>query len=113
VGVAFTQDPLAADRMLSERLGASMETPSPGGFHDHGFHDGGFRNRGFHGRDFRYNRFKRDLAFNPYDYYNDFAYYNYGYSYEYSYYDSGSSYVISRRLHTTSGWRTRPIQVCG
>jgi len=48
----------------------------------------------------------------PYDYYDDYAYDD-PYAYGDSYYDNGSCYVVQRRVHTTHGWRTQPVQVCG
>jgi hypothetical protein len=36
------------------------------------------------------------------------------YTYDDAYYydDDGSCYVVQRRVHTTHGWRLRPVQVC-
>ena len=46
-------------------------------------------------------------GFYAYDYYDP-------YTYDDSYYydDDGSCYVVQRRVHTTHGWRLRPVQVC-
>jgi hypothetical protein len=42
-----------------------------------------------------------------YDYwdYPDYAYNDY--------YDDGGCYIVQRRIHTSYGWRVRPVQVCG
>jgi hypothetical protein len=91
-----------------------------GGFRDGGFHGrgfaGGFHNgrgfhhgdgRGFHDRDFRHRfGFGYGGDYYPYDYYDDYGYND-------TYYDNGSCYVVQRRVHTTHGWRRRPVQVCG
>ena len=58
--------------------------------------------------DFGHHRY----GFYPYSDYYGYAYYPYDY-YDDSYYDNGSCYVVNRRVHTTHGWRTRPVQVCG
>ena len=73
------------------------------GFHGGDF--GGFRDRGFHDRDFGRRRFAFGSGFDAYDYYDP-------YTYDDSYYDDGSCYVVQRRVHTTHGWRLRPVQVC-
>jgi hypothetical protein len=52
-------------------------------------------------------------SFYPYGYYDDYADYDYPYGYDDSYYDNGSCYVVNWRVHTTQGWRMRPVQVCG
>ena len=73
-----------------------------------GFHNGGF-GRGFHGGFGRRFAFGSGLGygFYPYDYYDS-------YSYDpYAYYDDGGCYVQQRRVHTSHGWRTQPVQVCG
>ncbi|WP_426440126.1 hypothetical protein [Bradyrhizobium genosp. P] len=49
----------------------------------------------------------------PHGYHDDYAYYDCPYSYDDSYYDNGSCHVVNRRVHTTHGWRTRPVQVRG
>jgi hypothetical protein len=85
--------------------GGAFHGGMAGGFHGSGFHGGGFHNHGF-GR-----RFAFGGGFYPYDYYDDYAYYPY--DYDDSYYDNGSCYVVQRRVHTTHGWRLRPVQVCG
>ena len=64
----------------------------------HGRFDHGFR----HGR-----RFFVGGAY--YDGYWDYP----DYAYDDSYYDNGSCYVVQRRVHTSYGWRIRPVQVCG
>ena len=50
-------------------------------------------------------------------YYDDDYSDGYGYGYPYASSDSdadnGSCYVVRRRVHTTHGWRRRPVQVCG
>jgi len=69
---------------------------------------GGFRGEGFH-HGFR----GRGLGFGfygPYGYYYDDYYPSY--AYDDSYYDDGSCYVVQRRVHTKSGWRYHPVQVC-
>ena len=71
----------------------------------HGGEFGGFHDRGFHDRDFGHRRFAFGPGFDAYDYYDP-------YSYDDSYYDNGSCYVVQRRVHTTHGWRLRPVQVC-
>jgi hypothetical protein len=78
------------------------------GFHDggRGFHDG---DRGFHDRGFGH-RFGGH-GFYPYSDYDSYAY-DYPYAYGDSYYDDGC-YTVRRRVHTTHGWRVRPVQVCG
>jgi hypothetical protein len=62
-----------------------------------------------HGRDFRHHRgfFVGDdfFAGDYWDYPN--------YTYDDSYYDNGGCYVVQRRVHTSYGWRVRPVQVCG
>jgi hypothetical protein len=93
-----------------------------GGFHGGGFHGdglasgfraGGFRGRGFHDHDFGRRRFGFGYGFyGPYDYYDDYGY-DYPYASSESYGESGSCYVVERRVHTTHGWRLRPVQVCG
>jgi hypothetical protein len=35
------------------------------------------------------------------------------YAYDDSYSDNGNCYVVQRRVHTSYGWRVRPVQVCG
>jgi hypothetical protein len=85
--------------------GGAFHGGMAGGFHGGGFHGGGFHNHGF-GR-----RFAFGGGFYPYDYYDDYAYYPY--DYDDSYYDNGNCYVVQRRVHTTHGWRLRPVQVCG
>ncbi len=66
------------------------------GFH-HGFHR-------FHNRNFF---FAGGFVGPYYDYwdYPDYAYNDY--------YDNGNCYVVQRRVHTSYGWRIRPVQVCG
>lgn len=64
----------------------------------HGRFDHGFR----HGR-----RFFVGGAY--YDGYWDYP----DYAYDDSYYDNGSCYVVQQRVHTSYGWRIRPVQVCG
>jgi hypothetical protein len=51
-------------------------------------------------------------GFYAYDYYDPYTYD--GSYYDDSYYDDddGSCYVVQRRVHTTHGWRLRPVQVC-
>lgn len=75
-------------------------------FAGHGFrhdHDG-FR----HGR-----RFFAGGFVGP-DYYDGDYYYDYPYSVaDDTYYDDGGCYVVRRRVHTSYGWRIRPVQVCG
>ena len=75
----------------SSRIGRGFDRD-----HDH---DRGFRrNRGFFvGDDF--------FAGDYWDYPN--------YAYDDSYYDNGNCYVVQRRVHTSYGWRVRPVQVCG
>jgi hypothetical protein len=46
-------------------------------------------------------------GFYAYDYYDPYTYDD-----SYYYYDDGSCYVVQRRVHTTHGWRLRPVQVC-
>jgi hypothetical protein len=88
-----------------------------GGFHGFGpgpavAHDGGGLRgfgpgpvvRGGHDHDFGHHRY----GFYPYSNYYGYADYSYD-----SYYDNGSCYVVDQRVHTTRGWRTRPVQVCG
>jgi hypothetical protein len=58
--------------------------------HGHRFFDGGFWGAG-------------------YDDYWDYP----NYSYDDSYYDNGGCYVVQQRVHTSYGWRVRPVQVCG
>jgi hypothetical protein len=58
------------------------------------------------------------LGYGLYGYDNGYYGYPYGYDpYAYSdsdsYYDNGDCYVVQRRVHTTHGWRTKPVQVCG
>ncbi len=62
-----------------------------GGF-DHGFR---------HGRHF----FVGGAYYDGYWDYPDYAY-------DDSYYDNGSCYVVQQRVHTSHGWRVRPVQVC-
>jgi hypothetical protein len=90
-------------------FGGGFRGGMAGGFHDGGFHGGGFHGGGFHDHGFRH-RFGFGGGFYPYDYYDDYAYYPYGYDDSYS--DDGSCYVVRRRVHTTHGWRVRPVQVC-
>jgi hypothetical protein len=83
-----------------------------GGFHGGtfagGFHGGpGPVVRGYHDHDFDH----RHFGFYPYGYYDDYAYDPYAYGD--TYYDNGSCYVVQRRVHSTHGWRLRPVQVCG
>jgi hypothetical protein len=63
-----------------------------------------------HGRGFRHDRrFFADGFFwgvDGYDWGPDYAYYD-----DYSY-DNGC-YIVNRRVHTSYGWRVRPVQVCG
>jgi hypothetical protein len=51
--------------------------------------------------------------YGPYGY-SDFDNYGFGYPYAYgdTYVDNGDCYVVQRRVHTTRGWRLRPVQVC-
>ena len=35
------------------------------------------------------------------------------YAYDDSYDDNGGCYIVQRRVHTSHGWRVRPVQVCG
>ena len=56
-------------------------------------------------------------GFYAYDYYDPYTYDYYYYYDDYYYYyyyddDDGSCYVVQRRVHTTHGWRLRPVQVC-
>jgi hypothetical protein len=68
---------------------------------------GGF-NHGFrHGR-----HFFADGGFWGPGYYDDYWGYP-DYAYDDSYYDNGGCYVVQRRVHTSYGWRVRPVQVCG
>jgi hypothetical protein len=48
-------------------------------------------------------------GFYAYDYYDPYTYDD---SYYYYDDDDGSCYVVQRRVHTTHGWRLRPVQVC-
>ena len=64
-----------------------------GGF-DHGFR---------HGRHFFAGGFV-----GPYDYW-DYP----DYAYDDSYGDNGGCVIVQRRVHTSYGWRVRPVQVCG
>ena len=68
--------------------------------------------RGFdrdHGRDFRHHRgFFVGDDFYAGDYWDYPDYAN-----DDSYYDNGNCYVVQRRVHTSYGWRVRPVQVCG
>jgi hypothetical protein len=68
---------------------------------------GGFRDRGFHDRDFGHRRFAFGPGFYAHDYCDP---YTYGDPYYYD--DDGSCYVVQRLVHTTHGWRLRPVQVC-
>jgi hypothetical protein len=51
-----------------------------------------------------------------YGLYGPYGYDDYGYGYPYAYNDSyddnGDCYVVRRRVHTTHGWRVRPVEVC-
>jgi hypothetical protein len=71
---------------------------------------GGRMGRGFdHDRGFRHHRgfFVGD------DFYAG-DYWDYpDYAYDDSYYDNGNCYIVQRRVHTSYGWRVRPVQVCG
>ena len=68
------------------------------GFH-HGFHRFHHRNVFFVGGGF----------VGPYYDYWDYP----DYAYNDDYYGNGSCYVVQRRVHTSYGWRIRPVQVCG
>ena len=92
-----------------------------GGFRSGGISHGGFHDRdggGFHDHDaFRGHR-DRDFdhrfigfGFYPYDYYDNYPYDN-SYASGDSYYDNGC-YLVRRRVHTSYGWRVRPVEVCG
>ena len=78
------------NRFASNRMGRGFDR-------DHG-----------HDRDFRHNRrffIGGDFAGDYWDYPD--------YAYDDSYYDNGNCYVVQRRVHTSYGWRVRPVQVCG
>jgi hypothetical protein len=69
---------------------------------------GRFGHNGFH-HGFHRGRFFVGGVWGPgYDYW-DYP----DYAYDDSYYDDGSCYVVQRRVHTSYGWRIRPVQVCG
>jgi hypothetical protein len=72
------------------------------GFGGGGFHDRGFGRHAVLGGGYGYGG----------SYYDD---YDYGYPYASgdSYYDNGDCYVVQRRVHTTTGWHLKPVQVCG
>jgi hypothetical protein len=83
------------------------------GFADrgHDFRGRGF-DRGFRGRRFALGAFGGGLyGYDDYYDYPDYGYYP-DYAYDDSYYDNGSCYVVQRRVHTKTGWRVRPVQVC-
>jgi hypothetical protein len=97
-------------------MGGGFRTGAmPGGFSG-GFQGGrvaGF-NHGFHdGRGFHHGFGRRFVGFGGFYPYDDYAYDDYPYGYDDSYSDNGSCYVVQRRVHTTRGWRLRPVQVCG
>jgi hypothetical protein len=73
------------------------------GAFNHGRFDHGFR----HGRRF----FFAGGFWGP-GYYDDYWGYP-DYAYDDSYYDNGGCYIVQRRVHTSYGWRVRPVQVCG
>jgi hypothetical protein len=86
-----------------------------GAFAANGFRGGGFHH-GFHhdGHRFAFGAFAVGLGY-PYAYYggNDYDYPDYDYAHDDSYSEDGGCYVVQRRMHTRSGWRIRPVQVCG
>ena len=62
-----------------------------------------------HDRDFRHHRgFFVGDDFYAGDYWDYPDYAN-----DDSYYDNGNCYIVQRRVHTSYGWRVRPVQVCG
>ena len=64
----------------------------------------GFR----HGRHFFAGGYFGPGFYDDYWDYPDYAYYDYP---DYYGYDS-NCYIVNRRVHTTHGWRIRPVQVC-
>jgi hypothetical protein len=79
-------------------VGAVQGNRFASGNFGHGRFDHGFR----HGRHF----FVGGAYYDGYWDYPDYAY-------DDSYYDNGSCYVVQQRVHTSYGWRIRPVQVCG
>jgi hypothetical protein len=79
-----------------------------GGFHGGGFHGGGFR------RGFGIGAFGLGVGLGYGLYGPGYGYYGgYGYPYYDDYYaDETSCYIVRRRVHTPSGWRIRPVEVC-
>jgi hypothetical protein len=82
----------------------------PHGFdHGQGRHGGVGFGRGVFGAGLGYGLYD----YGPYAYYGD-DYYDYpAYSYDDTYGDNGGCYLVRQRVHTRSGWRFRPVQVCG
>jgi hypothetical protein len=80
------------------------------GFQAGRFATGGWHHGGFHG--FRHGRrfFVAGGFWGP-GYYDD--YYDYPYYADDSYYYGGNCYIVRQRVHTSNGWRIRPVQVCG
>jgi hypothetical protein len=82
-----------------------------GSFNRGSFNHGAF-NRGRFDHGFRHGRrfFFAGGFWGPgYDDYWDYP----DYAYDDSYYDNGGCYIVQRRVHTSYGWRVRPVQVCG
>jgi hypothetical protein len=79
------------------------------------FANGGFNHGGFnHGRFDHGRRFFAGGFGGYYDGYWDYPDYAYDDSYyDNGGYDDGGCYVVQRRVHTSYGWRVRPVQVCG
>ena len=79
-----------------------------------------FRNysRSYHDRSWYRSHYPRISFYFGAPYYWDSGYwypawgYYPDYAYDDSYYDNGSCYVVQQRVHTSRGWRVRPVQVC-
>lgn len=89
-----------------------------GGFHGGGFGGGGFHGGGFHGgfagNGFRGGRFHGGFHRRAFVGLGFGSYYDGYYPYAYNdYYDDDGCYVVRRRVHTSYGWRVRPVRVCG
>jgi hypothetical protein len=81
-----------------------------GAFNHGAYNHGGFNHGRFnHGRRFFVGGFG-----GYYDGYWDYPDYAYDDSYyDNGGYDNGGCYIVQRRVHTSYGWRVRPVQVCG